>query len=93
MLTRLSLLMINKGLLTILVCPMDRSPLSPADEQLVARLNRAIAAGRISNHAGQPVNQPIEGGLVRADRLFLYQILDDIPILLADEAILLKEVG
>jgi uncharacterized protein YbaR (Trm112 family) len=87
------MLMMNKELLTSFVCPMDRSPLSPADDELIAKLNRAIAAGRISNHAGQPVTQPIEGGLIRADRFFLYPILDDIPVLLADEAISLKELG
>jgi uncharacterized protein YbaR (Trm112 family) len=79
--------MINKGLLTILVCPIDRSPLRTADDQLIARLNRAIVAGRVKNRAGRPVEQPLAGGLVRADNTLLYPILDDIPVLLADEAI------
>jgi uncharacterized protein len=76
----------------ILVCPSDHTPLSRADERLVARLNRAIAAGRVLNHAGRRLDQPIDGGLVRRDQTFLYPILDGIPVLLLDEAIPLAQI-
>ena len=85
--------MIDKKLLSILVCPTDRTPLSIAGEQLITRVNRAIAAGRVKNQAGRPVEQPIEGGLLRADKTLLYPVVDDIPVLLADEAILLAQIG
>jgi uncharacterized protein YbaR (Trm112 family) len=83
--------MIDKDLLDILVCPENKSPLRPADEQLVARLNRAIAAGQLKNRLGEPVKEPIEGGLVREDGALLYTILDGIPVMLVDEAIPLAE--
>jgi uncharacterized protein len=84
--------MIDKEILSILVCPADHTPLKLADEQLLARLNRAIAAGRIKNQSGGAVEQPLAGGLVRADGALLYPIIDDIPVLLADEAILLGQL-
>ena len=35
----------------------------------------------------------MDGGLVREDRAFLYRIEDDIPIMLIDEAVPLKDLG
>ncbi len=79
--------MIDKRLLEILVCPETRTPLSLASEALVARLNHLVAAGTLVNRGGQRVEKPLEGGLVREDRRFLYPIFDGIPVLLIDEAI------
>jgi uncharacterized protein len=79
--------MIDKEMLAILVCPTDRSPLSAAGDQMVTQLNRAIAAGRVKNQAGRPVEQPIAAGLLRADNSVLYPIRDGIPLLVPDEAI------
>lgn len=85
--------MTDKALPPILVCPLDRSPLSVADAQIVARVNRAIAAGRVTNRVGRLVDQPIGGGLIRADKTLLYPISDGIPVLLADESIPLAQIG
>lgn len=79
--------MINKELLSILVCPTDQTPLKIAADQLLTRINRAIAAGRVKNQAGRTVEQPLVAGLVRTDNTLLYPIVDDIPLLLIDEAI------
>ena len=85
--------MIDKELLRILVCPKDHSPLSVADAELLARLNQAIAAAKVKNLAGRAVTEPLAGGLVRQDKTLLYPIVDDIPVLLADEAIPLDQIG
>lgn len=84
--------MMDAELLQILVCPQNRMRLGVADAALVARLNRAIAAGEVRNGAGQPIGCPIQGGLVRRDGAVLYPILDGLPILLADEAIALAQI-
>ena len=84
--------MIEKELLDLLVCPENQTPLSVADDELLARLNRAIAAGQVKSRGGRPLEGPIEGGLVRQDGTLLYPIVDDIPVLLLDEAISLEGV-
>ena len=47
----------------------------------------------MKNQAGRPVEQPLAGGLVRTDDALLYPIVDDIPVLLADEAIPLGQLA
>lgn len=81
--------MIDQQLLEILACPEDKSPVTLADEALVATINQAIAAGRLTNRGGIAVSEAIEGGLVRQDGRWLYPIRDEIPIMLIEEAIAL----
>jgi uncharacterized protein YbaR (Trm112 family) len=83
---------IPRDLLERLVCPETRTRLTMADAALVARLNAAIAARALVNCAGQPIERPIQGGLVRQDGRMLYPVIDDIPSLLADRAIPLDQV-
>ena len=79
--------MISKELLEILVCPDDRTPLTLADRVLVAKLNHLVGAGQLKNRAGEVVERPLDGGLLRSDGTAVYPIIDGIPILLIDEAI------
>ena len=83
--------MIDKQLLDILVCPKDGGPLALADEALLAKVNEAIAALKVENLGGRTVEEPLTGGLVCADAALLYPIVDEIPVLLADEAIPLQQ--
>jgi uncharacterized protein YbaR (Trm112 family) len=79
--------MLDAELLKILCCPETHEALALADAPLIDRLNLRIAAGQLRNRAGQPVTEKLDGGLIRADRRFLYPIRQDIPVLLIDEAI------
>jgi len=84
--------MIGQDLLKTLVCPETRAPLAVADDELIARLNRQIAAGRLHNRGGQAVRQPFVEGLVRQDRMVFYPIVDGIPVMLIDESIALDQL-
>ena len=84
--------MIDEKLLEILVCPKDRVPLVLAEPALLTKLNRAVAAGRVKNEAGRTLETALEAGLVRQDHALLYPIVDDIPMLLLEEAISLNQI-
>lgn len=79
--------MIDEALLQILRCPETRQPVRAADAGELARLNTFIASGQLKNRAGQPVTEPLEAGLTRADGLFLYPVRQAIPVMLIDEAL------
>lgn len=78
--------------LTILRCPEDRSQLSPASDDKIRQINTAIRAGRLTNLAGKRLEETIDGGLVREDGALLYPIIDEIPVLLRDDAISLDQL-
>lgn len=80
----------DEGLLELLACPETRESVSLADGTLVDRINREIEAGRLVNRGGEKVAEPIDGGLVRRDRRYLYAIRRDVPVLLVEAAIPLE---
>lgn len=84
--------MLSDHTLAMLRCPNDRSRLRLAEPALVAQLNVAIAANRLRNQAGGPVERPIDGGLIRAAGDLLYPIVDQIPVMLYDESIPLAQL-
>lgn len=85
--------MVHPELLKILVCPENKTPVSLASEELVAKANAAIERKALKNKAGAVVEQKIDGGLVRQDGARMYAIRDDIPIMLIDEAIPLDQLA
>jgi uncharacterized protein len=85
--------MIADQLVEILRCPQDRSRVTRAGDQVVARVNRAIAAGTLANRAGKKLEKAIDGGLVREAGDLLYPIVDDIPLMLPDEAIEIQKIN
>ena len=85
--------MISPEFLAILRCPEDHSQLAAVDAQVVAQLNNAIAAGRLKSRSGQLVEKPLDGALIRADGQLIYPIVDQIPVLLVDEAIWMAEIA
>lgn len=74
-------------LLKILRCPETHQELHLAEPALLDRLNRQIAARALRNRAGQPLEEELQAGLVRADGKFLYPIRRDIPVMLIEEAL------
>ncbi len=79
--------MIAPDLLKILCCPETHQEVRLVDQSVLDKLNGQIAAGTLKNRAGQPVQEKIEEGLIRADGKFLYPVRRNIPVMLVDEAI------
>jgi uncharacterized protein YbaR (Trm112 family) len=78
--------------LSILRCPATQSEVRPASDDLVAQINELIRAGQLRNLSGQRVTHEIDGGLIRAAGDLLYPIVDQIPVMLHDEAIPLDQL-
>jgi uncharacterized protein YbaR (Trm112 family) len=85
--------MLRPDVLATLCCPEDRSALTLAGETLITEINTIIRRGRLRNRAGQIVEHRIDGGLLRAGGDLMYPIIEDIPVLVRDEAIPLAQLG
>jgi len=83
--------MLSPEFLEILRCPEDHSRLSAAGAESVARMNEAVASGRLQNRGGRKVEKHLDGALVRADGKVAYPIIDQIPVLLVDEGIFIAD--
>lgn len=79
--------MVDPELLALLVCPETHQDLQEAGPEEVARLNEAIRHGKALNVAGRAVSDPVDGALIRADRLIAYPVRDEIPVMLVAEGI------
>ncbi|HEX6832873.1 MAG TPA: Trm112 family protein [Rudaea sp.] len=77
----------DKRLLDILCCPVSKVPVKPLSRGQLDVLNAAIAAGDIRTTAGEPIRTVLSAGLITTDAKVIYRVEDDIPVMLADEAI------
>ena len=82
--------MIDADLLKILCCPETHQEVRLAEPAVIDKLNAQIAAGTLRNRAGQPVQEKIEAGLLRADGKVLYLIRNNVPVMLVDEGLPLE---
>lgn len=73
--------MISQELLKILVCPETKQPLQLVDDELLGKINKAIQQGKVVNRDGDPVNENLDGGLIRDDKKIVYPIINDLPYL------------
>ena len=83
---------IDKDLLAILCCPDTKQDVSLAEEAFIAKLNGAVSRGHLKNKANKLITEPLDGGLIRADRQILYPIREDIPVMLIEEGIPLEGI-
>ena len=83
--------MIPDDFLALLRCPQSGQPFVPAGADILAPLNDRIAQshGTVRTVGGVTVDKPLTEALLRTDRLLVYPISDGIPLLLAEEGILL----
>lgn len=80
----------DKKLLTILCCPVTRKGLVPARADLLASINAAIGAGKLSNREGTVLTETLPEALVTDDGKLMYPISDGIPVLLEGESVSLE---
>lgn len=79
--------MVDKELLDILCCPETKQDLTLIEGDTIKRINQKIRSGELKNRGGETVKEPIDSGLLREDRKYIYPVREDIPIMLIDEAI------
>jgi uncharacterized protein YbaR (Trm112 family) len=77
----------DKRLLDILCCPVSKSPVRLLSRAQLDAINDAIRGGSVETVAGAAVGTALAAGLVTEDGKVIYRIEDDIPVMLADEAI------
>jgi uncharacterized protein YbaR (Trm112 family) len=77
----------DKRLLDILCCPVTKVPVRPLMRNELDALNNAISAGGVQTTASVTVSSALPAGLITSDGKLIYRIEDDIPVMLADEAI------
>jgi len=83
---------IDEKFLEIICCPETRQNLRIAEESLIDKLNLLIEEEKLLNRIKQPVRDKIDGGLIREDGKYLYPVIEEIPVLLIDEAIPLESL-
>ncbi len=79
--------MISAKLLPLLRCPLSGQPLVIADQGVLDRLEALRAAGALRYRSGEAVSRTLEAGLIREDGTQFFPIVDNLPLLLPDEAI------
>ena len=82
----------EKRLLNILRCPVTHKGLSLARRETLGRLNAAIDEGRVCNHDGTALAEPLSEALVTDDEKLLYPVASGIPVLLEGESIRLDQL-
>jgi uncharacterized protein YbaR (Trm112 family) len=82
----------DKRLLDIVCCPATRLPLDLLDAERLSRLNAAIAAGKIRNHANAAPAEALQEALVTRDGRWAYPVRDGQPLLLEEECIDLQQL-
>ncbi len=82
---------IDKELLDILCCPKTKIDVRLMTKQEVDSLNEKINKGIIKYVDGDPVEESIEEGLITVDKETVYEIKEDIPVMLIDKGIPFKQ--
>jgi uncharacterized protein YbaR (Trm112 family) len=85
--------MIDRRLLDILCDPVTKSPVRLLSSGELEALNRAIVAGQVRTEAGTAIANAATAGLITRDGRTIYRVDDDIPVMLADEAVATSQIA
>lgn len=83
----------DRKLLDILCCPISKQPLAMVNSAELNALNSAIGAGGVRKNDETAQTQLLKHALITRDHKTIYRIDDDIPVLLADEAIATSQIA
>ncbi len=78
-------------LLDLIRCPITLEKLDLAPVELTERLQSSLRAGQLTNRMGAMVAAEFQSGLVNVSGTWYYPVMDDIPVLVPDEAIPISE--
>ena len=78
---------ISEDLLSILCCPRTKVPVQMLSADRLAALNARIDQGGVTYQDGEPVEKPLQEGLITEDGETVYRIDDSIPVMLVHQAI------
>ena len=82
----------DKKLLEILVCPSTKAPVRLLSRDKLAILNNLIVNADVRRADGTRVDAAFSAALMTEDGRTIYEIDDDIPIMLEDQAIAANQV-
>ena len=83
---------IDPKLLDILCCPISKQPVFPLNEEKLATVNAAIAAGQVTQADNTVVEKPLSEGLITKNKQRIYRIDDGIPVMLEEESIAVDQI-
>ena len=78
---------IDRILLDVLVCPVSKQPVFPADQETLDLLNHLIQQGRICTADGKAVERPFSEALVTRNHVMIYRVESGVPIMLEDQGV------
>lgn len=78
---------VDAKLLEILCCPVTKVPLARLPRSRLEKLNRAIESGAVDYVSGKRVAAALADALITEDGKVIYPVIDDIPVLLAEQGI------
>lgn len=74
-------------LLELIRCPITLEPLEVAPDVTLDRMRGRFDAGLLVNRIGVTVTDAFQSGLVNASGTWFYPVVEEIPVLVPDEAI------
>ena len=83
---------IQNDLLEILCDPVTKTPVQLLTQDQLTAINAGIAAKSVKNVEGNLVEEPLQEGLITTDGKSIFRIDNDIPIMLAEQAIAADQV-
>ena len=82
--------MLIDSLAEILRCPETGQRLSMAPPELIEWMREEQAAGKLFCCSGKYAVGELQAGLLREDGRLFYPVVNDIPVMLRDEAIMVR---